>query len=81
MQIDRPVSLPRAPSRRLSDFGGVARGHDLHVRDRAGDRDVLHRMMRPAMIGVDDAGAHSDDRHWQVLVAQIVAHDLERPVK
>ena len=60
---------------------GIAGRDDLHVRQRAGDRDVLLRMVGAAESRIDDAGAHADDGHRQVLVAEIVAHHLERPIE
>ena len=70
-----------APARRLDAFLRVARRDDLHVGQRAGDRDVLLGVVRAAERGVDDAGAHADHRDGEVLVAQVVAHHLEGAVE
>ena len=49
-QIDRAVLLLGALARRLRDLGRVARRDDLHVRDRAGDGDVLLRVVGAAEV-------------------------------
>ena len=48
---------------------------------RAGDGDVFLRVMGAAERRIDHAGAHADHGDRQVLIAEIVAHHLERPIE
>ncbi len=73
--------MPRAIARRLGALRRVARRDDLHVGQRSGNRDVLLRMVRPAKRRIDDAGAHTDHRHGQVLVAEIIANHFKRSIE
>ena len=78
-QVGRAVPLDAGPGGGHC-LGRVAGGDDRHVRDRPHHGDVLLGVMRPAQRGVGDAAADADDGHRHVLVAEVVAHLLERPV-
>ena len=80
-QIDRPLFLRGAIVRRLGALGRVARRDDLHIGQRSGDGNVLLRMVCPAQRRVNDAGAHAHHGDGQVLIAQVVAHHLERSIE
>ena len=80
-QIDRADLLLGAPARRGFNLSRIARRNHVHVRDRAGDRDVFLRVVRRAERRIIHAAADADDSDREVLIAEVVAHHFERPIQ
>ena len=75
-EISRPASLQKLKNQRLG-LDWICWAGDGHVREHRHDAQILDPVMGISLCAIRQPAAHRDDRHRQVVIANVIAQLFE----